>query len=91
MKIHCVPEFHQLSHSSTSALLLFQPRQSTQCSYFHSVESVKIIQCCISFTTCTDYFDFPGKVDVDVCIAQKHILVADNGPHVHSSKLYMLT
>ena len=49
------------------------------------------ITCTDYFITCTDYFDFPGKVDVDVCVARKHILVADDGLHVHSSKLYMLT
>ena len=37
----------------------------------------------------TDYFDSPGKIDIDVCIAQKYVFMANNGSHVHSSKFCM--
>ena len=86
------PEFHQLSHSSICVQLLSQPRQSTQCSWPHPIDPgikgphANTPSDLTTITMSTPHLESPSKLDVDVCIAQKHILMADNGPHVHPTQ-----
>lgn len=92
-----VPEFHLQSRSSTCVQPWYQPHRSRQYSLHHSglsgwirssqmsswllLSNINLIKPQWIYTNL-----YPScKMDVDVCITQEYILLANNGSHVHSS------